>query len=117
MVSDDQSHPSDRHPGGNIALAALTTTGEVQVTTTGGAITDSGDTNTDITAATAALRSVNGIGSGDALETAIGTLAADNSTLGNIEVDPESYSVYVDGKRITVKPAKTLPLSQLFFLR
>lgn len=40
-----------------------------------------------------------------------------NDWMGNIEVDPESYSVYVDGKRITVKPAKTLPLSQLFFLR
>jgi urease subunit alpha len=40
-----------------------------------------------------------------------------NNWLGNIEIDPESYNVYVDGKRITVKPAKTLPLSQLYFLR
>jgi urease subunit alpha len=35
----------------------------------------------------------------------------------NIEIDPETYNVYVDGKRITVKPAKTLPLTQLFYFR
>ena len=30
---------------------------------------------------------------------------------------PETYNVYVDGERITVKPAKTLPLTQLFYFR
>ncbi len=40
-----------------------------------------------------------------------------NSYMPNIEIDPESYNVYVDGKRITVKPAKTLPLGQLFYFR
>ncbi len=40
-----------------------------------------------------------------------------NDTMPNIEIDPESYNVYVDGKRVTVKPAKTLPLTQLFYLR
>ena len=29
-----------------------------------------------------------------------------NSAMPNIEIDPESYNVYVDGKRITVKPAR-----------
>ena len=40
-----------------------------------------------------------------------------NDAMPNIEIDPESYNVYIDGKRITVKPAKTLPLTQLFYLR
>ena len=40
-----------------------------------------------------------------------------NSHMPNIEIDPESYNVYVDGERITVKPAKTLPLSQLYYFR
>ncbi|MDM8167671.1 urease subunit alpha [Roseovarius sp.] len=40
-----------------------------------------------------------------------------NSYMPNIEIDPESYNVYVDGERITVKPAKTLPLSQLYYFR
>jgi urease subunit alpha len=40
-----------------------------------------------------------------------------NSYMPNIEIDPETYNVYIDGERITVKPAKTLPLSQLYFFR
>jgi urease subunit alpha len=40
-----------------------------------------------------------------------------NATMPNIEIDPETYNVYIDGSRITVKPAKTLPLTQLFYFR
>jgi urease subunit alpha len=40
-----------------------------------------------------------------------------NDALPNIEVDPETYNVFMDGERITVKPAKTLPLTQLYYLR
>ena len=40
-----------------------------------------------------------------------------NDALPDIEIDPETYNVYVDGERITVKPAKTLPLTQLFYFR
>ncbi|GAB5469395.1 MAG: urease subunit alpha [Rhodospirillales bacterium] len=40
-----------------------------------------------------------------------------NDYMPNIEIDPESYNVYIDGERITVKPAKTLPLTQLYFFR
>jgi urease subunit alpha len=40
-----------------------------------------------------------------------------NDNLPDIEIDPESYNVYVGGKRITVDPAKTLPLSQLYYFR
>ena len=40
-----------------------------------------------------------------------------NDYMPNIEIDPETYNVYIDGERITVKPAKTLPLTQLFYFR
>tara|TARA_A100001015_G_scaffold235067_1_gene266745 strand:- start:1108 stop:2817 length:1710 start_codon:yes stop_codon:yes gene_type:complete len=40
-----------------------------------------------------------------------------NDFMPNIEIDPESYNVYVDKQRITVKPAKTLPLTQMFYFR
>jgi urease subunit alpha len=40
-----------------------------------------------------------------------------NDALPNIRIDPETYNVYVDGELITAKPAKTLPLTQLYFLR
>ena len=40
-----------------------------------------------------------------------------NNAMPNIEIDPETYNVYVDGERITVTPARTLPLTQLFYFR
>jgi urease subunit alpha len=39
-----------------------------------------------------------------------------NNATPNIEVDPETYEVRVDGKPITCKPAKILPLAQRYFL-
>ena len=75
----------DMDAGGNIGLGGLLTSGEVQVTSAA-AILDNGGTHTDITANRAALRAATGIGSGNALETALSTLAATNSTSGNIEV-------------------------------
>ena len=39
-----------------------------------------------------------------------------NSKTGNIEVDPETYTVTVDGKKITCEPADELPLAQRYFL-
>jgi len=40
-----------------------------------------------------------------------------NDALPKIEIDPETYHVYMNGERVTVKPAKTLPLTQLYYLR
>jgi urease subunit alpha len=40
-----------------------------------------------------------------------------NNALPALKIDPETYNVYLDGERITVKPAKTLPLGQLYYLR
>jgi urease subunit alpha len=39
-----------------------------------------------------------------------------NNRTGNIEVDPETYRVTVDGERVTCEPADKLPLTQLYFL-
>ncbi|HEY9229049.1 MAG TPA: urease subunit alpha [Gemmatimonadaceae bacterium] len=40
-----------------------------------------------------------------------------NDALPKIDIDPETYNVYMDGERITVQPAKTLPLTQLYYFR
>ncbi|ADC89355.1 urease, alpha subunit [Thermocrinis albus DSM 14484] len=39
-----------------------------------------------------------------------------NDALPNIKIDPETYKVYIDGELITSKPAKSLPLTQRYFL-
>ncbi|WP_433212307.1 urease subunit alpha [Microtetraspora malaysiensis] len=39
-----------------------------------------------------------------------------NDALPEIRVDPETYNVTVDGEHATIEPARTLPLTQLFFL-
>jgi urease subunit alpha len=39
-----------------------------------------------------------------------------NNATPNIEVDPETYEVRVDGKPITCEPANILPLAQRYFL-
>jgi urease subunit alpha len=39
-----------------------------------------------------------------------------NSATPNIEVDPETYEVHVDGTLITCAPARILPLAQRYFL-
>ncbi|QDT27620.1 hypothetical protein Enr10x_29380 [Gimesia panareensis] len=85
----------------NIALANVNTSGEVQVTTSAGAITDnSGSEAALITADTAALRAATGIGvagAGD-IDLAINTMAAD-TTAGDIFLqEPSAATVgIVDG--------------------
>ncbi|WP_145448519.1 beta strand repeat-containing protein, partial [Gimesia panareensis] len=81
----------------NIDLANVNTGGEVQVTTSAGAITDnSGAESPLISADTAALRAATGIGAAGAgdIDLAVGTIAADTtagdiylSQLGLLEVD------------------------------
>lgn len=39
-----------------------------------------------------------------------------NGNTPHIEIDPETYKVYVDGKLATVPAAETLPLTQLYFI-
>ena len=39
-----------------------------------------------------------------------------NSATPNIEVDPETYQVHVDGELMTCEPARSLPLAQRYFL-
>jgi urease subunit alpha len=39
-----------------------------------------------------------------------------NDRTGDIKVDPETYTVEVDGERVSCEPAKTLPLAQRYYL-
>ena len=39
-----------------------------------------------------------------------------NDRTGDIQVDPETYHVKVDGEEITCKPAQELPLTQRYYL-
>jgi urease subunit alpha len=39
-----------------------------------------------------------------------------NDALPNIEIDPERYTVTIDGERIVPRPAPSLPLAQRYFL-
>jgi len=39
-----------------------------------------------------------------------------NDAMPNVEIDPETYEVRADGKRITCEPATSLPLAQRYFL-
>ncbi len=70
----------------NVTLGGLLTTGEIQILAVAGGIIDGGADHLDIRSATAELIAAAGIGDGDALETAIATLAFDNRTTGNVEI-------------------------------
>jgi urease subunit alpha len=39
-----------------------------------------------------------------------------NGTTPNIEVDAETYEVRADGELLTCEPAKSLPMTQRYFL-
>jgi len=39
-----------------------------------------------------------------------------NDALPRIAIDPERYTVTIDGERITPRPAAVLPLAQRYFL-
>ncbi len=72
---------------GGAGLAALQTDGAGRTTVTaGGAISDTNAAAANITGGSAALSGVGGIGSGNALETAITNLAFSNTTSGNVEL-------------------------------
>ncbi len=82
--------------GGNIYLKDTTGdfplglinagSGTVDLNAAAGGITDGNTSSNNITASAASLRAVNGIGSADSLETAVSTLAATNSTTGDIRI-------------------------------
>ena len=73
---------------GNLSLTQAITAAapRVLLTSTAGAIVDANAGSNNITASALGLTAVNGIGSGNSIETAVSTLAATNSTTGNIEV-------------------------------
>ncbi len=79
---------------GNAAIAALQTGlgGRVTIQANGGAITDNNAGSTNITAGETALSAATGIGSADALETDVDTLAASNTSSGNIQVRNHDFN-------------------------
>ena len=70
--------------GDDITLGGVR--GDVVSITAGGAIEDGGDSQTDIRGRSVALRSSDGVGSNDALETSIRTVSAENTSSGNIQL-------------------------------
>ncbi|QJW84606.1 hypothetical protein HK414_15795 [Ramlibacter terrae] len=98
--------------GGNIALATTTGTSTIEllaagaggVLVTGGSLIDgdaAGDTETDITAAVLQILSGGAVGAaGAAVETSVGTLAADVD--GNVFLT-EANALVVDGAELTVQ--------------
>jgi hypothetical protein len=70
---------------GDIALGVITAADDTVLLQAAGAITGVGSGN-NVTASQLAMVADAGIGSGDALETAVSTLAAHNSASGNIQV-------------------------------
>lgn len=78
---------------GNIALGGLLTTNSsndaVTVTSTNGAITDAGNTDVDIVAATggAILSAKTGIGDGNAIETTVAKVTAGTTGSGDIQIN------------------------------
>ncbi|RLT09960.1 MAG: hypothetical protein DWI22_04470, partial [Planctomycetota bacterium] len=73
--------------GTDIALGAVNNgTRDVIITAAAGAITDGNGATLNITAGTATLNAVNGIGSGDAIETYITQLKASNTGFNNIQI-------------------------------
>ena len=54
------------------------------------------------------IRSVRRLGKKDMLH---------NAALPNIEVDPQTFKVYADGKLLHVEPATSVPLNRRYMLR
>lgn len=74
--------------GGNITIGQVITTATVSLASTSGGIIDGGDIGgADIIAENLVIRSVTGIGNGNALDTAVAQLALTNALSGGIRID------------------------------
>jgi fibronectin-binding autotransporter adhesin len=71
---------------GNLNVTTVSASTSVTLTATAGAITDANLAAVNITAASATLSATTGIGSGNAIETTLGSLSATNATSGTIEI-------------------------------
>lgn len=73
--------------GGDLGLSFVDNdTRDVAITSTAGGLVDANGAAVNLIAGTATLTALNGIGSGDALETSIARLEASNTGLGAIEI-------------------------------
>jgi fibronectin-binding autotransporter adhesin len=71
---------------GNLNVTTVSASTSVTLTATAGAITDANLAAVNITATSATLSAATGIGSGNAIETTLGSLSATNATSGTIEI-------------------------------
>ncbi|MGV2335245.1 MAG UNVERIFIED_CONTAM: hypothetical protein LVR18_14405 [Planctomycetaceae bacterium] len=72
---------------GNISVSSVASTSEVRITSAQGGILDNGDEHVDLIGGSFALRSLLGIGSTNALETSVSTLAWLNSGAGEVRIE------------------------------
>ena len=83
---DAGSGPIDVSADGDITLSKLQTTGTVTITSTAGSVIDGGDTDVEISAASATITAPGGVGTtagngaDDAIETAVDSLSIDTSS-------------------------------------
>lgn len=85
----------------NLALDQIANGTRAVNISSGGAITDFGDGNTDIVGGAVTVSSVNGFGSGDAIETDITSIDITNSTLNDIEITENDDITVVDATQTT----------------
>ncbi len=89
----------------NVQVGRIVTSTGVRLTSTGGAITDAGDSGgVDIDATSLGFDAAMGIGNGNSIETSVTTLAASNSTSGGIEIDNTT------GALLTISDFNNTPL-------
>ncbi|MBI1346897.1 hypothetical protein GC163_11480 [bacterium] len=87
----------------NITVSQLRTTNMVSLTSTSAGIVDGGDsTGADIIASSLVVQSVTGIGSANAMETAVSLFAANNTTSGAIQIDNNTGGLLTIGQVGTV---------------
>jgi len=73
---------------GAVTLGRVATTGMVSLTTVGGGIVDGGDSGgADVSAGSLVIRSLQGIGTDDSLDTSVSRLAAINDGGGDVRID------------------------------
>ena len=82
--------------GGDIVLGDITAAGDIVVLQAAGAVVD-GDATDDVTAGSLSITAASGIGSGKALQTTVGTLAADNTAAGHVRIDNVGAADHRDG--------------------
>ncbi len=100
-VIDAGSGSASLDAQGDVVLASVRSTGDVDVRTAQGQIVDGGDTDIDIRASSATLRARQGIGSAGPLDTDVATLSFENTVSGNVQFDNDGALAIGDAGGLT----------------